>query len=186
MGQLQSSLAALQSIRGDKPMSDVKVLFQNAEKLETSGNAFPDIEKLEQEFNENGESDWTIPEAFLCLLLEAAFADGSLAPEEKDEIAALVKRSRTMKRLSPQQMAAVNETVNERMRERKEGLKEACLALPVDMRLSVFAHCVDIVLADRQLRETEEDYLNRLTEIMQLDTEMVKAIRTVMLIKNRY
>ena len=84
-------------------MSDVKILFNTAEKIETSGNAFPDIARLEQEFNENSESDWTIPEAFLCLLLEAAFSDGSIAPEEKDEIAALVKRSRTMKRLSPQQ-----------------------------------------------------------------------------------
>ena len=167
-------------------MSDVKILFNTAEKIETSGNAFPDIARLEQEFNENSESDWTIPEAFLCLLLEAAFSDGSIAPEEKDEIAALVKRSRTMKRLSPQQMAAVNQTVNERMRERKDGLREACLALPVDMRLSVYAHCVDIVLADRQLRENEENFLNRIIEIMQLDQEMVKAIRTVMLIKNRY
>ncbi|MEQ8557340.1 MAG: tellurite resistance TerB family protein [Henriciella sp.] len=169
-------------------MSDVKILFGNEDSTEPekSAESFPDISKLEQEFNENSESDWTIPEAFLCLLLEAAFADGTLAPEEREEIAALVKRSRTMKRLSPQQMAAVNQTVNERMRERKEGLREACLALPVDMRLSVYAHCVDIVLADRQLRETEEDFLNRIAEIMHLDPDMSTAIRRVMLIKNRY
>lgn len=167
-------------------MSDVKILFQQAEEIETSGNAFPDIAKLEQEFNENSESDWTIPEAFLCLLLEAAFADGSISPEERDEISALVKRSRTMKRLSPQQMAAVNQTVNERMRDRKDGLREACHALPTDMRLSVYAHCVDIVLADRQLRDKEEVFLTQIGEFMQLEPEMVKAIRTVMLIKNRY
>ena len=52
-------------------------------------------------------------------------------------------------------MAAVNTTVNERLRERKDGLREACLALPRDMRPSVYAHCVDIVLADRQLRESD-------------------------------
>ncbi|MGB3624768.1 MAG: tellurite resistance TerB family protein [Henriciella sp.] len=167
-------------------MSDVKILFGNETVTEKSENAFPDLSKLEQEFNENSESDWTIPEAFLCLLLEAAFADGSLAPEEREEIAALVHRSRTMKRLSPQQMAAVNQTVNERMRERKEGLREACTALPHDMRLSVFAHCVDIVLADRQLRESEEDFLVRITDLMQLDAEMASVIRRVMLIKNRY
>ena len=168
-------------------MSDVKILFGNeAGDPEKAPDAFPDISKLEEEFNENSESDWTIPEAFLCLLLEAAFSDGSLAAEEREEIAALVKRSRTMKRLSPQQMSAVNQTVNERMRERKEGLREACLALPADMRLSVYAHCVDIVLADRQLRETEEDFLNRIAEIMRLDPEMTTAVRRVMLIKNRY
>lgn len=167
-------------------MSDLKILFSADENPEKSENAFPDISRLEQEFNDNSESDWTIPEAFLCLLLEAAFADGSLADEEREEIAALVKRSRTMKRLSPQQMSAVNQTVNERMRDRKEGLREACLALPHDMRPSVFAHCVDIVLADRQLRETEEEFLNRITEIMQLDPNMATAIRRVMLIKNRY
>lgn len=171
---------------GTKHMTDVKILFGDEPEPEKKAESFPDLSRLEQEFNENSESDWTIPEAFLCLLLEAAFADGSLAPEERDEIAALVKRSRTMKRLSPQQMAAVNQTVNERMRERKEGLREACLALPHDMRLSVFAHCVDIVLADRQLRETEEDFLNRISDIMQLDPNMTTAIKRVMLIKNRY
>ncbi len=167
-------------------MSDVKMLFDKAEEIESGSNAFPDIEKLEQEFNESGESDWTIPEAFLCLLLEAAFSDGTIAPEEREEIAALVKRSRTMKRLSPQQMAAVNQTVNERMGERNEGLREACLTLPADMRLSVYAHCVDIVLADRQLREGEETFLKQIEEYMHLEPEMVKAIRAVMLIKNRY
>lgn len=167
-------------------MSDLKILFGTEAVPEKSENAFPDLARLEKEFNDNSESDWTIPEAYLCLLLEAAFADGALADEEREEIAALVKRSRTMKRLSPQQMSAVNQTVNERLRERKEGLREACQALPHDMRPSVYAHCVDIVLADRQLRESEEAFLNKIQDIMQIDPDMATAIRRVMLIKNRY
>ena len=38
----------------------------------------------------------------------------------------------------------------------------------------------------RQLREGEETFLRQIEEYMHLEPEVVKAIRAVMLIKNRY
>ncbi|MDP3459908.1 MAG: tellurite resistance TerB family protein [Hyphomonas sp.] len=163
-------------------MSDVQIFFQptTVEKATTP----LDLDDLARQFQ--GKSDWSIPEAYMCLILAAAFSDGELAPEEKQEIAALVMRSRTMKTLSQTELAKVNATVNERMKARPNGLDEACNALPDDMRLSVFAHCVDIVLADGELRQGEADFLNKVTGLMRLDPEKAKQVLTVVMLKNRY
>lgn len=146
-------------------------------------NPLPDIGQLAQEFQ---ASDWSISEAFMCLIVSAAYADHELAEEEKQEIAALVRRSRTMKRHTQAELAVINQTVNKRMRERDNALQEACQALPHDMRISLFAHCVDIVLADGKLLPQEATFLNTITELMGLDAARAKEVMTVIMHKNRY
>lgn len=146
-------------------------------------NPLPDITQLAQEFQ---ASDWSISEAFMCLIVSAAYADHELADEEKQEIAALVRRSRTMKRHTPAELAQINQTVNKRLRERENALQEACQSLPHDMRISLFAHCVDIVLADGKLLPTEATFLNTITELMGLDADRAKEVMTVIMHKNRY
>ncbi|MEM7660957.1 MAG: TerB family tellurite resistance protein [Pseudomonadota bacterium] len=164
---------------------DAQLLFKPTTDVEKKG-VLPDLDALSQDFQSS--TDWDIPEAYLCLIIAAAFADGDLADEERDEIAALVKRSRTMKRLTPDGLARANQVVNRRMSERGADLstEQACLTLPVDMRLSVFAHCVDIVLADGELHPTEATFLNKVTAWMSLDGEDAKNILTSIMIKNRY
>lgn len=161
-------------------MNEFKVIF---EPTDTSSSPLPDLDVLAQDFQAN---DWSIPEAFMGLILSAAFADHELAEEERQEIAALVKRSRTMKRLSDAELAAVNQTVNKRLQERENGIEEACQALPNDMRLSVFAHCVDIVLADGKLLPSEAKFLNEITHMMALDPDRAKDVMSVIMYKNRY
>lgn len=161
-------------------MSDF-TLFTNP--INPTTEPLPDLDALAQEFQ---ASDWSITEAFMCLILAAAFADHNLAEEERDEIAALVKRSRTMKRLTSQELASVNKTVNERMKDRPDYLREACQAMPTDMRLAVFAHCVDITLADGQLLAAEADFLNNISELMALNETRAQEVMRVMMYKNRY
>ncbi len=161
---------------------DLQMLFRPTTTSEEP--SLPDLDALALDFK--SQSDWTIPEAYLGLIIAAAFSDGDLAPEERQEIAALVTRSRTMKRLSQGELARTNQTVNERMQSRQNGLEEACLALPSDMRLSVFAHCVDIVLADGELRQSEADFLNRITGMLSLRPDDAKRVLTAIMIKNRY
>ncbi len=161
-------------------MADFKVIFQPTDAVD---NALPDIDLLAQDFQAN---DWSITEAFMGLILSAAFADGDLAEEERQEIAALVRRSRTMKRLSGSELATVNQTVNQRMNERPNAIEEACQALPTDMRLAIFAHCVDIVLADGKLLQAEAEFLNQITEKMGLDSDRAKEVMSVIMQKNRY
>tara|TARA_R110001599_G_scaffold39343_10_gene120231 strand:- start:1742 stop:2263 length:522 start_codon:yes stop_codon:yes gene_type:complete len=166
---------------GQIDMSDVQIIFSPT----TTDKETPlDLDELARDFQTS--TDWNIPEAYMALILSAAFSDGELAPEERQEIAALVMRSRTMKRLDQSELAKVNATVNERLQSRPDGLKEACNSLPSDMRLSVFAHCVDIVLADGELRQSEADFLNKITSLLRLDADKAKQVLTVVMLKNRY
>ncbi|MEO0883140.1 MAG: TerB family tellurite resistance protein [Pseudomonadota bacterium] len=164
---------------------DMQLLFKPTTEEDKKATV-PDLDALSQDFKSS--TDWDIPEAYLCLIIAAAFADGDLAEEERDEIAALVKRSRTMKRLNADGLARANQVVNRRMAERGADLsaEQACQTLPMDMRLSVFAHCVDIVLADGELHPTEATFLNQITAWMSLDAEDAKNVLTSIMIKNRY
>jgi uncharacterized tellurite resistance protein B-like protein len=145
-----------------------------------------DIDALVEQFRKQRNIDWSIPEVFLCLILSAAIADGHLSLEEKAEIEALSRRSRALKSIAPAQLATANSTINMRLKTRPDGLREACESLPTDMRLPLFAHCVDIVLADGQLLPIEVDFLNRIMTFLAIDPADGKRVMEVLLIKNRF
>jgi uncharacterized tellurite resistance protein B-like protein len=165
-------------------MSDVLNIFQAAP--EPPAQSTFDLNKLTEQFKTTRATDWSIPEAFLCLLLSAAAADGNVAPEEQAEIQALARRSRALKTVNASQLATANATVMQRLKDRPNGLQEACESLPMDMRLPVFAHCVDIVLADGALLAIEAEFLNKITAYMALESGDAKRILEVMLVKNRF
>jgi uncharacterized tellurite resistance protein B-like protein len=166
---------------GDK-MNNVDLIFQQAQTTEL---AEMDINVLAQQFHVPRVTDWTIPQAFLCLLLSAAVADGVLAPEEMAEIQSLSIRSRSLKSLGPAGLVRANAEVSQRLKDRPRGLQEACEALPMDLRLPVFAHCVEIVLADGELLQPEVEFLNRITEFMDIAGEDAQFVMKALLIKNR-
>jgi len=145
-----------------------------------------DLEKLAADFSKNRNTDWTVGEAFLCLLLSSVSADGVFAREEQEEVKALITRSRALKSMNQTQLAQANAVIQKRLAERKNGLEEACTALPTDMRLPVFAHCVDIILSDGALVQVEADFLNRISAMLELKPEEAKRVMEVMLIKNRF
>jgi len=82
--------------------------------------------------------------------------------------------------------SAANAIIQKRLAERKNGLEEACTALPSDMRLPVFSHCVDIILSDGNLAPIEADFLNRITAMLGLEAADAKQVMEVLLIKNRF
>ena len=67
-----------------------------------------------------------------------------------------------------------------------DGLREACESLPPDMRLPLFAHCVDIVLADGRLLPIEVEFLDRIMSFLGVDPAEGKRVMEVLLIKNRF
>jgi uncharacterized tellurite resistance protein B-like protein len=164
-------------------MAEVMNIFQAS--TEPAKSTF-DLDKLTEQFKGQRNADWSIPEAFLCLILSAAAADGNVAVEEQAEIYALARRSRALKSVAPNQMASLNNAVNQRLNSRPDGLREACDSLPGDMRLPVFAHCVDIILADGALLPIEADFLNKITGFLGIEPEEAKRVMEVLLIKNRF
>ncbi|MET0545637.1 MAG: TerB family tellurite resistance protein [Caulobacterales bacterium] len=163
-------------------MANVDLIFQPTRSNEL---AALDLNVLSEQFRVSSVTDWTIPQAFLCLLLSAAVSDGHLAPEEMAQIQCLSVRSRALKALGPAGLVKANAEVNKRLKERPHGLQEACEVLPPDLRLPMFAHCVDIVLADGQLLQPEVDFLNRITAYLDLNPDDAQFVMKALLIKNR-
>ena len=58
--------------------------------------------------------------------------------------------------------------------------------LPMDMRLPVFAHCVDIILSDGALLPVEADFLNKIMAFLGIDPAEGKRVMEVMLVKNQF
>lgn len=134
----------------------------------------------------NGQSDWSIPEAFFCLVLSAALADGRMAQQETEELRALSHRSRILRNLTPNELAALNRTVVKRRADRPEWLREACRALPQDMHLSVFVHCLDICLADGAMVAAEAEFLESLVAHLCINEDDARLATRILSVKNRY
>ncbi|MEE2920165.1 TerB family tellurite resistance protein [Hyphomonas sp.] len=143
------------------------------------------LRELVSEFPDH-QNDWSIPEAFLCLILSAAYADGTVAAQEQEEIRALAHRSRTLKHLDENELAQMNQIVLKRRADRPDWLGEVCEALPRDMHLAVFAHCLDISLADGVLVAAEADFLEKLILTLNLDRDEARTVTWVMSQKNRF
>lgn len=163
----------------DKGNTNVFQSFAVAEK--SSFN----LEKLSDKFRHRN-TGWTIPESFLCVLISAAMADGDFNVEERDTIMLLARRSRALRTLSPQDLAAANDAVNERMHNRPNALEEACDTLPADMCLPVFAHCVDIILSDGELLQPEAQWLEALIPKLDLNPDEARRVMEVLLLKGQY
>lgn len=129
---------------------------------------------------------WTIPEAFVAVLFAAVTCDGDLAAVEHEELLALVHRSRALKSLSVNELAEINTKILGRLREAETALQDACKSLPEEMRLPLFAHAVDLVLADGELKQDEAEFLDALVRHLGLDRESVERVASVIALKNRF
>jgi uncharacterized tellurite resistance protein B-like protein len=132
------------------------------------------------------QEGWTIPEAFLAVLFAAATCDGQLAAVEHEELLALAHRSRALKSLSTNELAEINIKIVARLRDAETALEEACKALPEEMRLPLFAHALDLVLADGELNHEEAEFLDAIVLHLGLDRESVERVSSVIALKNRF
>lgn len=144
-----------------------------------------DLEKLSNQFRAR-HSDWTIPEAYLALIMAATTADGQYHPTEHETFMNVVRRSRALSALPADALRAAEKNVQERARTRKAWLAEACETLPSDMRLSVFAHCVDVALSDGELLEVETRFLHELVQLMDIPPDKARRLMEALLVKAQY
>jgi hypothetical protein len=155
--------------------------------FETTGSAVArfDVTKLQSSLGSQRGSDWTIGEACFFLLTHAASTTQLAASVEVDMVRSIISGSRSLNLLSPAQLANMNSTVHTRAM-RPGMLAEACRTLPADMRLSLFAQCVDIIMADGELRPPGADFLNEIAFHLQLDQHDAQRMFEMLLIKNRF
>lgn len=141
----------------------------------------------EQQAQEAQEAPvWTLPEAMFCIFFMAATCDGRIAAEESAELQALMRRSHVLKTLTPEQLCAVDSAVVGRIKADSElALADACSAVPGDLRLPVFAQALDLSMADGGLAPAEADFLNALSDLLELGEDEVRKVAPVILLKNR-
>lgn len=145
-----------------------------------------EFEDIMSSANVPGNNGWSIEEAYMCVLLDAVWADDEAVPEEKAYLAALVKRCQTLRGKSDNELARLNVAVMEKRQQQPDYLENACHALPSDMHKTLFAHAIDIVMADGTLHPAEESFLDSLMQKMRIEASDVRKIMEVMLDKNRF
>lgn len=133
------------------------------------------------------DTGWTIPQAYLGLMLAAASADGRYNAEEAREIHTVARRSRALRSLSPEEIDAAEQVARKHFAENAEAaLENACKTLPAELCLPAFTHCVDIVLSDGELLETEARWLEGVMPKLDIDDDHGRRIVEVLLLKARY
>lgn len=131
------------------------------------------------------KSSWTPQEALFAVLFSATVCDGGLDRIEQETLLALIHRSRALKALGDDELEDLNASVSAKLHAREnEALEEACQTLPSVLRLPLFAHALDIVLADGDLTQKESAFLNRLAAYLQLAEPDVRRIADVIVLKN--
>jgi tellurite resistance protein len=139
-----------------------------------------------------------LEDAFLAILIGAARADGVIGPQETEEIAALVSRTRAFSSETPQQIARRQKELSVRIE--VEGLFQmlsaACAAIlsqkreePAVARTraeSVFAHAVDLVLVDGLVNVHEKEYIEALADQLSIDPNRALQIVSVMEVRNSF
>jgi uncharacterized tellurite resistance protein B-like protein len=65
-------------------------------------------------------------------------------------------------------------------------LEEAWARLTSDPCLSVFAHCVDLMLADNDFSKVEQDWIEKLYSKLDIPESHARRIVEVLLLKGRY
>ena len=125
-------------------------------------------------------------EAFYALLSAAAMIDDEQHAQETEELMALVHRTRTLSALGKADIMAIETKTRPRLAKDKiqDLIVDACSSLKQekpDVGLSIFAHCCDIIFADRVVKNQEKVFLKDLVTHLGIgDGEaemMLKAIR---------
>jgi uncharacterized tellurite resistance protein B-like protein len=126
-------------------------------------------------------------EAFAAVALIAVAADGYAADTEERVLMTTLSRMQLFRSYP----ADVLEKMIDRLlsilqRQGAESLLAAALnSLPHDLNDTAFAVTADIVLADGEVTEEEEEFLNHLHYVLGIPEETAIKIIDVMLIKNR-
>jgi hypothetical protein len=144
---------------------------------------------LFDDFVEEGLSprEYGPQEGFAGVLLCASACDGHIADEEARSLNLVLGRRRLYERLTQQQFGSMmDRLLAELKRSGPEQLLNKCYeAVPPELRETVFANAVDIVLADGIVEQEEKEFIDDLGMKFDIDKKRAKAIIQVMVYKNR-
>ncbi len=125
-------------------------------------------------------------EGFAGVLLCASACDGHIGDEEGQSLFAILSQKKLYERLTQQQYGSMMDRL---MGELKRGGPEKLLeksfpAVPPELRETVFANAVDVVLADGVVEQEEKDFIDELQAKFEIEAKRAKTIVQVMVYKN--
>ncbi len=126
-------------------------------------------------------------EGFAALMLLVVASDGYAADDEVRLLNITFSRMKLFRSYSDDVMRRmIDNLCNILRRDGSEVLFDAAIAtLPHDLYETAFAIATDLVLADGQVTEEEEELLGSLCRALNLSDSLVSQVVQVMLIKNR-
>jgi len=126
-------------------------------------------------------------EGFAALMLLVVASDGYLADDEIRLLNTTFSRMKLFRSYSDDVMRRMLDNLcNMLRREGSNVLFDAAIAtLPHDLYETAFAIATDLVLADGEVTEEEEDLLGSLCRALDLPDNLVNPVIQVMLIKNK-
>ncbi|MFB2882121.1 tellurite resistance TerB family protein [Floridanema aerugineum] len=126
-------------------------------------------------------------EAFAAIALIAVAADGYITDSEAQAIGTTLSRMQLFRSYPSDVMRKmIDRLLSILQRQGVDALFNSAIAsLPHELRETSFAVATDIVLADGEVTEEEENLLNDLCRILEIEEETAVKIIDVMMIKNK-
>lgn len=126
-------------------------------------------------------------EAFAALALIAVAADGVITESEKQGINSILARMELFSSYSEERKREMIDRLLGMIKnkEMKPLFDAAIAAVPKNLKETVFAVSTDLVLADSDIAEEEEQLLDELCNALEISEEIATSIIDVMLIKNK-
>jgi uncharacterized tellurite resistance protein B-like protein len=127
--------------------------------------------------------------AFFTILAIATEVDGYVQDEERAELRALCRRTKTLFKIKDDEIDRMHRSIKPRFEKSKMGplLEQACRSIAGEAkRLSVFGHACDLVMADRVILRSERDYLDTLHRLLALPEDKTEEMLRVIKIKNAH
>jgi uncharacterized membrane protein YebE (DUF533 family) len=143
-------------------------------------------------------SNMTKEEAFITILVAAAYADGQLRRVEEQELNALLGRTRTLHDSTLEERKQLLQEATEAIRDphrKKHAIENACAKLRElednggaqdGISASAFAHACDIVHADLEFHKDEVPFISSLRRQLKLDRALADRIEADIMLKNLY
>ena len=131
-------------------------------------------------------SEFGPQEGFAGVLICASACDGHIGDEEGQNLNLILGSRRLYQRLSPQQFSSMIDRLIGELKKRgpERLLEKAYPKVPPELRETVFANAVDIVLADGTVEQEEREFIDDLREKLEIEQKRAKTIVQVMVYKN--
>ena len=126
-------------------------------------------------------------EGFAGVLLCASACDGHIGDEEAQILNINLRQKQLYQRVSEHQMGSMMDRLLGELRRggTEKLLDKAYPVVPHELRETVFANSVDIVLADGVVEEDEKEFIDSLQAKLEIDPKRAKTIVQVMVYKNQ-